>query len=271
MKRKISLLAVLAILFGLFVNSCQKTYEPDKATGNDNTQADYVMFDIFMLSHQETGGEKASALIDSTCMNVSFYLDTTDNGIVVHKDITFNNCDAFGNGVVRNGTVHFVYDLGWILNEDKKLTITFENYYRNDIKVEGTIEVSFDGYEDKNPKYKIYAKNMKLTFADSTYTTWDSEREVTWLEGFNTPGVREDNKLEVSYERKGVNRKGIAYTADAEDLYFDASCQYNMPLSGTLEITKEDGSNFEIDFGNGECDNCVIYKSGDTEVQVCGD
>lgn len=275
MKKTTLLFAILTVFLGLFLNSCQKKFTPDNATGEDNTQADNAVADVFFFAHQETSGDKALISADSNnnCYKVTTTIDSVNKTRTT--TIEFDSCDVFGNGVVRNGKIIINWQLGWMFDTSKTVTVTFDKFSRNNHTVDGKLYIKFTREEDENgkmhPIFSIKEQGMSLTFPDGKTVTWDGQRTVKWYAGFNTPRIRNDNAVEVNYTRNGVNRNGESFTAIAENVYIDKSCQYNLPLKGTLTITKENGDKFKIDFGDGSCDNCVIYEQNGNQVEVCGD
>ncbi len=272
MKAKTVFLLIVALVLGLGLTftSCKKSYTPDQATGNDNTQADNAVADAIFFGLEHGGGQKALLGDDSTCFDIDIDTLEINNGLKIQVTLTFDNCDPFGNGVIRNGQIIITRDLGWLFNPKKALEIRFRNFSRDSIGIQGHITMQFDhNIAEGQPVYNITEDSMQLSFPDNTTFSWSGNRTIQWISGFNTPKIRRDNSIKVSYHRTGTNRKGENFEATANNLLFDASCKYRMPLSGTLQITKDNGESFTLDFGDGKCDGCMIYSSNGNQVQIC--
>lgn len=142
--------------------------------------------------------------------------------------------------------------------------VTFEDFYLDDVKVEGTRRIeNITGSSEDAPKFQITITGGQLTFADGTTITRDVDHIRTWYRSENP----QDDYVTLEGTASGSRRDGIAYTAEiTEALTFMRSCRNQgfIPVSGTKVITGE--STITMDFGDGTCDNLVdVTTDGVTE------
>lgn len=143
-------------------------------------------------------------------------------------------------------------------------TKTFENFYVDDVKVEGTKTWTNNGTDAAGDwSYTKTATDMKLTYADGTSTTWNHTQTTTLIEGGNTP-LLFDNVWSTTGSSSGVNRNGVSFSSNiTEPLIKKASCRWIS--AGVTEITR-DGKTSTLDFGDGSCDRfaTLTTASGNT-------
>ncbi|MCR9252483.1 MAG: hypothetical protein NXI20_18825 [bacterium] len=142
--------------------------------------------------------------------------------------------------------------------------VTFEDFYLDDIKVEGTRRIeNITGSSEDAPKFQITITGGQLTFADGTTITRDVDHIRTWYRSENP----QDDYVTLEGTASGSRRDGVSYTAEiTEALTFMRSCRNQgfIPVSGTKVITGE--STITMDFGDGTCDNLVdVTTDGVTE------
>ena len=261
-------LSILSIIFilSMFLISCEEegTFDPDTVTAEDNARAEGVFGDIFALTSNNTseeGGGKA-LLGDSTdCFDVDIVIDTVAGTRTMTLTFDEAGCDL-GDGVIRKGQIIAVYEPNWFSGAGKTVTTTFNEFSRDNNVVNGTIEIVFLRLDGLKPVHKITATDMSITLEDGKTIAWSGERTIKWLNGFLTRRNRKDDILEINSEITGTNRNGEAYTSLGVNVVKDYTCEYKMPVSGTINITK--GTDImSVDFGNGDCDcEYVLTQNG---------
>lgn len=142
--------------------------------------------------------------------------------------------------------------------------VTFEDFYLDDVKVEGTRRIeNITGSSEDAPKFQITITGGQLTFADGTTITRDVDHIRTWYRSENP----QDDYVTLEGTASGSRRDGVSYAAEiTEALTFMRSCRNQgfIPVSGTKVITGE--STITMDFGDGTCDNLVdVTTDGVTE------
>ncbi|MBV6443032.1 MAG: hypothetical protein DYG98_13050 [Haliscomenobacteraceae bacterium CHB4] len=143
-------------------------------------------------------------------------------------------------------------------------TITHEDFYVDDVKVEGTRTWTNNGTDANGDwSYTKTATGMKLTFPDGTSTTWNKTRTSTLIDGASTP-THWDDVWSSTGSASGVNRNGDTYSAVIiEPLIKKAICRWIS--EGVIEFTRN-GNTSTLDFGDGSCDRfgTLTTPNGDT-------
>lgn len=116
---------------------------------------------------------------------------TTACGTVTHATGTFtidfgsSNC-LCTDGRYRRGKIIVTYT-GNYIDSASTHTITFDNYYQNDNKVEGTKTVTNMGHNSSGQPYFNVTVNGSVTKPDGTVITAAWTRVRTWVAGYATP------------------------------------------------------------------------------------
>lgn len=139
-----------------------------------------------------------------------------------------------------------------MFTKDATRTKTFDNFYVDDVKVEGTKSWTNNGIDAAGDwSYTKTATNMKLIYPDGTSTTWNHTHTSTLIQGTLTLTFW-DNVWSTTGNSSGTNRNGVSYTATiTEPLIKKATCRWIS--EGKVEFTR-DGNTASLDFGNGTCD-----------------
>ncbi len=272
--KRFSILIVLGLIFGLVtLNSCQKAQVTDDDTIEATISADQATTDGLNVASTEATTAKETT--DGTCYTVERTIDW-DNGIGTVV-ITFNGstCD---DSIYREGTMTIVWDLGWRLNPDgKSMTITYENFVRNDKIFNGSINVSIsvdsvalDSTIEIVPVFHITYTDFSITFPDSTQFTISGTKDIRYEGYFDLD--RTNNQLVINSQISGTARNGYNFTSVGENITIKAACGFRFPVAGTKTISIEGGKTYLIDFGDGTCD--LVYTvtvDGETETRVWGE
>jgi hypothetical protein len=142
-------------------------------------------------------------------------------------------------------------------------TKTFENFFVDDVRVEGTKEWVNNGKDASgNWSYTRKATDMKLTYPDGTFSTWNHTHTATLVQGGATP-TPHDNVWDISGSTTGVNRNGKTFSATiTSPLVKRGNCRWI--VKGTISFSR-DGKTSTLDFGNGLCDRLarLTLSNGD--------
>ena len=113
--------------------------------------------------------------------------------------------------------------------------ITFEDYYVNNVKLEGTKTIVSEGVNNDSTEvmFNITLVGGKVTFEDGTIVTRDSEKTRLWYLGENK-WDRSDDYYLINGTSTGVNYLGNTYTRTLSDLVAAPTCSFIK--SGTVEI-----------------------------------
>ncbi len=146
-------------------------------------------------------------------------------------------------------------------------TITFDNYYFNGVKIEGTKTVETMGVNNNgNMVMSISLTGGKVTLPDASFITLESAREREYIAGFNTPYFWDDECLITGYATgTGLNGKSYTHTITSA-LDWKAVCRFI--VSGTIKFEIDGIEPFTLDYGDGECDNIATLNRGDRSKEI---
>jgi hypothetical protein len=272
MKRTLAFLTAFSVLVLAFT-ACSVTEK--QATLPDNIDlaieevfADDIIEDIFSESYDilfdasEYGIFKSDAEDEDTVCKIRTV--ERPEGERWPKVVTIDfgdGCeDRLGN--VRKGKI-IVTVTGKYKEEGSTRSITFEDYYVNDNKVEGEKVITNTGREDGLLVFSIELTNGKIIRADGAVIERNASKTRTWAEGEETP-ARWDDVFVINGTVNKVNKNGVNVTKTITDLVRARNCRF--PLSGIVEITTDDDRPVAvIDYGEGECDKWATVTVGEGE------
>lgn len=152
---------------------------------------------------------------------------------------------------------------------------TFENFYVNDNKVFGFVDVKNIGLSPLGHPHFRWTAEGGLELANAAGTiTWMSDQVKAYLEGYNTPNTRLDDKMGIHGGSSGVTQTGESYTAQIDSLYplrqrFDPGCNKHF-FAGTAYLTPQGKPVRTINYGEMTpevCDNiATVTVNGQTYI-----
>ena len=259
-----SLLLLCCVSFVLFY-SCKKDDTPVTASDNetqtsvDNSFAESTSNDVTAVSTQSEDNGVAGTPLDSSygyhlghCATLT--RDTTSVPYKLTIDFGTINCLCF-DGKYRRGKIIVLYT-GHYRDAGSKHTITFEDYFVNNYKVEGNQTVVNNG---RNAAGNLtFSVNVSMVITDSTgkALTHTSTRLREWIAGESTWGFHawSDDVYKITGSASGTNFNGTSYTATITNpLIVSLSCRWIE--EGTIEFAPQSKLKRTIDYGNGDCDN----------------
>jgi len=208
------------------------------------------------------GGVKPTGDVRFNCATVTFTFAEDNSPNTPHGYITIDfgtGCtDIKGN--VRKGVIKVEF-LGKRFLSGSKIITTFEEYFINDVQIEGTRTVTnVTGSSEESPKFTILLENGKATWPDGSTATREVNRTREWIRGVN-PLLDEWN---VYGTAAGTNRNGGVYQVAIDintPLVYKRECAINnrvfMAVEGIKVLTVENGKVITIDYGTGDCDKIV--------------
>ena len=165
------------------------------------------------------------------------------------------NTTGCGDGKSRRGIIYAQFNSPWGLHQSgDSVTIWTQNYYVNDVKHEGYRYIIIQD----SVTLRIVAVNVRATWPDNRFATWNCNRTRKFISGYTTPYFWPDDVYEHSGSANGVNRLGQAYTLSVRagyPLVQKMNCRWL--VQGILDFTPTGYSTRTIDYGNGNCDNQV--------------
>ena len=270
-KENFSLVLILMMGLAISFTSCKKSSTSISDDGNISTKEALAQniydnvsniadeaYDLKTTNLKSTDGWGRLFLGD--CVNVS--LDTIGFPRTLTIDFGEENC-LCADGNYRRGKI-LVNFTGCYRLEGTTITHTFDEYYVNDNKVDGSRVVTNMGLNENNKMYfDIQVNGIIYLTNDEGSFSWNSSRTRVWEEGQST-GRRFDDVYLISGSSQGINADGSTWEVEIiNPLRKEISCRHI--VSGTMEIRPEGDYVKLIDFGNGECDNlATVIVNGET-------
>ncbi len=264
---KSALFIVLLAFLALAVPSCKKedvseTVDTEIATAKNSEESEAVSDEVGNIADAAYKGtsivgrnSSPEAQLDALSNCAVITHDTVSNPHLLTIDFGATNC-LCNDGRYRRGQILVSYTGSYFAQGSVKTT-TFNNYFRNDNKLEGTRTVTNIGSNsDGNPAWTVSAVNMKITRTNGNIHTWNSERTRTMIAGQNTSAWADD-QYSITGNGSGVNANGVSYTANiTTPLHRALSCHWID--SGVIAFTRSNGATRTINFGTGTCDDQAI-------------
>jgi hypothetical protein len=274
MKTKIFL--IITALAVLSLTSCKKDSSlNDQASidlADDDAVTDAVFEDVFNTA------DNASIIIDQMGKGVdaiseTFVTDSCPAITVSHpanaswpKTVTVDygtGCSGF-NDNTRSGKI-MIEVTGPRLTVGSKRTITFVNYFINNIKVEGTKVLENKGYNgNQNLIISVKLTGGKLTLPDGKVIERSFDHQREWTAGLLTKNIWDDECL-ITGTATGKNINGVAYSNTIiSALQWKRACRFL--VAGVVKIEREGAQPVELNYGTGDCDaKAVVTRGGESK------
>jgi hypothetical protein len=256
--------------------SCQKekpTVEQASVNiADDEAVSDAVFEDIFSTTDNaeiildqfvKSGDSKSNVILTDSCPTLT--ISHPEAGIwpkIVTVDFGEGCSGLYDN--TRAGKI-IIEITGPRLEAGTKRTITFENYYFNGIRVEGTKVVENNGYnENENLVCSVTLTGGKLTLPDGKTIERSFEHQREWIAGFLTRNIWDDECL-ITGTATGTTLEGVGYTNTITTaLYWKRACFFI--VSGVVKIEREGKPEVEINYGTGDCDaKAIVTREGESK------
>lgn len=148
------------------------------------------------------------------------------------------------------------------------ITISTEDYYVDNIRVDGTKVITNKGLNrGKQMLFEVELVDYVITRQDNKTIRYNGKHNRTWIEGFETTlytdgiqGVRDD-VYAININGAGVSANGRSFTSRSiKDLIARNDCDYI--TEGILEITPNNANARRLDWGDGKCVNLATFSLG---------
>jgi hypothetical protein len=128
------------------------------------------------------------------------------------------------------------------------ITITPQDYYVNDHRLQGTKVVTNAGANDQGQTTFTVVVNGTVTAPDNSWTSTHSfQRTRTWVAGESTPQWNDDGG------GNGTTRNGVPYTLlITTPLRVEVGCPWI--VSGVMQIVPGTLATRTVNWGDGTCD-----------------
>jgi len=259
-------------------NSCRKDMlsleQSSVDLADDDAVSEAVFEDVFnsidnatiaLDDAMKSGDTKSVFLVADSCPAISVLHPSTG---IWPKIITIDygtGCTGFYDNT-RSGRI-IIEVTGPRREEGSKRRVTFDDYYFNEIKVEGTKLFENLGLNaNGNFVISVTLTDGKLTLPDGKTLERETEHQREWVAGFMTKNKWDDECL-VTGSAKGKNAEGISYFRTITSaLHWKRVCAFI--VSGVVKIEREGTEPFELNYGNGECDNVAVVSRGGESKEI---
>lgn len=239
---------------------------------DDDAVTDAVYEDVFNTADNasiiidqmgKSGDANSETVVTDSCPSITV---THPLGATWPKIITIDygtGCTGF-NDNTRSGKI-MIEVTGPRLAVGSKRTITFLNYFFNNIKVEGTKVLENKGYNaNQNLIVSVILTGGKLTLPDgkTIERTIDHQRE--WTAGLLSKNIWDDECL-ITGTATGKNINGVAYkNTITSALQWKRACRFI--VAGVVKIERDGKQPVELNYGSGDCDaKAVVTRGGESK------
>ncbi|MEJ5268551.1 MAG: hypothetical protein WHW07_12205 [Bacteroidales bacterium] len=221
--------------------------ESDKAAKNSDDQID---------NHNQ-GQKEGYPIITIT----PFDAVTWPKNITVDYGNTNYLCQdgRYRRGKILIGTTGFYRQAGTVI------TVTFDNYYQNDHKVEGTQVITNNGRgEDGFLSYTVNINQGRITTPEDKVIIFNESTVRKWIEGEETLLQHCDDVYEIIGSQSGISSNQITYTLTViEALNVQVCCRWIR--GGILNLDIEGLPTISVNYGNNTCDATATVTINGTE------
>jgi hypothetical protein len=278
---KTKVLMMIAAMAVLSFSSCKKDSSSSSAIddtsvnlADDDAVTDVVYEDVFntadnatiILDQMAKGLDTQSETVLSDSCPVITIVRPTSNPWPKTVTIDYGTSCVGMNDNTRSGKI-IINVTAPRLQVGSKRTITFDNYFFNGIKVEGTKVLENMGYNsNQNLLISVKLTNGKLTLPDGTTIERTVDHLREWTAGLTTKNIWDDECL-ITGTAAGKNIDGVAYTSTIlTALHWTRACRFL--VSGVVKIERDASLPVQIDYGTGDCDAKAVVTKGDASKEI---
>lgn len=232
--------------------SCIKERDHDTLAAEDATFALWVYDNAINIANE------AATLTTGDNLNLyktsGFCATITNNPGFIVVDFDTVNC-LCNDGRTRRGKILIAYT-GTYKDSNETRTITFENYYVNDNKINGTETITGMGLNSSGNMYYGVTIDAAIDVLDTLGAlTYKADLTREWTTG-NGTAQWGDDMYAITGTGQGVNIYGNNYAFNALEPVMKPTaitCRYF--TDGILEVQPQGRTFRSIDYGNGSCDS----------------
>jgi hypothetical protein len=146
-------------------------------------------------------------------------------------------------------------------------TVSFDNYYFNGIKVEGTNVLTTMPLHNQNPVFSVKLTGGKLTLPSGKTVEHAFDRQREWIAGSGTPKNIWDDEYLITGTATGKGINGNAYTNTIlTALHWTRACEFL--VSGSIQIERSGVEPIVLDYGTGACDAKATVSRGGQSKEI---
>lgn len=257
------MLGIITLTFAACKKDKQNTDDvADTIAVDENAQGDETFIDVFsdistysvindanFTSEANTGLSKYVTLAESD--EPSITISSKDKNWP--KTVTFDFRNGINkNNIIKKGKIIAVYSQRF-KTEGATVTLTFENYYVNDTKIEGTKTITNLGKNAAgNYTFSVVVSKSKINDKRGTFT-YEATRNIEWIKGEETPFIILDDEYAITGSSTGTNSKGFTFTTNITTPLIK-KISYPYIIKGVIEIKPSNRLLRILNYGNGELD-----------------
>lgn len=187
----------------------------------------------------------------------------TDDPAAGRTIIDFGPACVGYDSIERKGKIIVDYT-GDVYTAGSVITITFDQYYVNGNRIQGTRTLTNLGLNDAgNMHWQVEARDMKSTAPNGDWKTWNSMRDREMIQGYGTPEITDDIFL-INGTIDGSFSDGNTFSANLLNLKRDFSCSW---IQEGYIVALIRGKIYSVDFGH-DCDNEVTITYPDQTREI---
>jgi hypothetical protein len=283
MNRKRAIFMVCLAMWSVFLlASCQRNQlNKDTSASEDNNTAQSLWDDVGdQVDGTYSLDESDSLFAWNNCATIR--IDTLGSPFPILFTIDFGevNCECV-DGRLRRGSI--IYESsGPFRLAGTVVTVTTDDYYVNDYRVEGSrITTNLGNNAQGFPHFSIAVIEGMITTPNDEMISWESNRVRTWIEGsetgFFTPDTINggflgwegilDDVFEISGTAIGTSIDGRTFSAEITDpLRAQLDCKWI--TKGTIALIPDELLARTIDYGDGNCDKSATVTIGNKTYDI---
>jgi hypothetical protein len=242
----------------------------DDDLGADKEDSETAQLDALEDFYQEDSEDLALELMDATeleggktagddrlaCATVTRTGDKNSGSLTI--DFGAGCTDPRGN--VRRGRIIIEFE-GRYRHPGSFWRLRFENYFINDVAVQGTREVTNTSESEEGTQvHTIVLEDGTMTWPDGSI----ARRRLHRTREIERDQNNVLNRLIIYGTAEGNHRNGRGYTIDIlEPLVYSRACAAEgviIPVSG-VKLIKHGERQITVDYGDGACDNIVTITN----------
>lgn len=166
------------------------------------------------------------------------------------------------DGVKRRGIIN-LETTGFYHETGTEINVSFQDFFHNDYKVEGSMLVVNTGRNDNdNLVYTLKVTEGKITSPQDKILYFEENTSREWAGGEDTVFEPCDDNYFITGTQEGISSDSLEYSLTVQQkLDVMVCCKYIR--AGVLKISITGILPFSVDFGDGECDaNAVAIING---------
>lgn len=267
MKIKSFLVAITMVSFAFSFNSCKKNDAADEMETTFELSGDQAIADnltedandVFMevaIDNNLAGNLVPDPIITNNIIPCATITITPASGFPKTILIDFGVSCTDQRGNTRSGKIRIVLSDS-VRKTNSTAVMTFENYFVNSYKKEGTITWTNTSTPGTRSWTRL-TENGKVTAPDNRYWLHSGIRYVVQTAGVNTPMNLLDDIYSITGTHSVTNSSGKTRDCNVLDALQKKTACHNID-KGTLKVQ---GPNHYaiINFGDGTCDNLATIS-----------